>query len=115
MHTNPSALESYDSHDTDQQYTSSVFLILVLAKELIAFGSSEEEAFRLIYKNILLQNPTNNTWKAHFENIFNFSVYDFYDSVKTYNVDTNDVLPIETLILENIFWISIVEVWEKVK
>ena len=25
VHTNPSALESYDSHDTDQQYTSSVF------------------------------------------------------------------------------------------
>ena len=101
VHSNPSELESYDSYEED--CCSSVFLTLVLAKELIKSGYSEEEAFRLIYKQLMLQKPTNQTWKTHFESVFNFTVDNFYDSVKTYTIDINSVLPSQNLKLEDIF------------
>ena len=49
VHTNPSIFESYINNEIN--YGSSVFITLVLAKELIKLGYSEEVAFRIIYKD----------------------------------------------------------------
>ena len=101
--TDPSVFESYDSYEMDINYSSSVFMTLVLAKELIKLNYSEEEAFKLIYKDFMLAEATNLNWETIFESVFNITVSDFYESVKTYLVDINEVLPSDSLTIEQIF------------
>ena len=101
--TDPSVFESYDSYDMDINYSTSVFMILVLAKELIKLNYSEESVFKLIYKDFMHAEATNLNWEITFESIFNITVSDFYESVKTYPVDINEVLPSDSLTIEQIF------------
>ena len=101
VHTNPSVFESYDSSNIDQG--SSVFIILVLAKELIKLGFSEELAFRMIFKDFLLTGVKNTDWQSHFVDVFGISVDDFYQSLQSYPLDINYVLPSESLSIEDIF------------
>ena len=101
--TDPSVFESYDSNDMDINYSSSVFMTLVLAKELIKLNSSEEDAFKLIYKDFMLAEATNLNWETTFESVFNITVSEFYESVKTYPVDIYEVLPSDSLTIEQIF------------
>ena len=101
--TDPSVFESYDSNNIDENYSSSVFMTLVLAKELINLNYSEEDAFKLIYKDFMLAEATNLNWETTFESVFNITVSDFYESVKTYPVDIYEVLPNESLTIEQIF------------
>jgi len=101
--TDPSVFESYDSYEMDINYSSSVFMTLVLAKELIKSNYSEEDAFKLIYKDFMLADPTNLNWETTFESVFNITVSDFYESVKTYPVDIYEVLPSDSLTIEQIF------------
>ena len=101
--TDPSVFESYDSNDMDINYSSSVFMTLVLAKELIKLNNSEEDAFKLIYKDFMLEEATNLNWETTFESVFNITVSNFYDSVKTYPVDIYEVLPSDSLTIEQIF------------
>ena len=101
--TDPSVFESYDSNDMDINYSSSVFMTLVLAKELIKLNYSEEDAFKLIYKDFMIAEATNLNWETTFESVFNITVSDFYESVKTYPVDINEVLPSDSLTIEQIF------------
>jgi len=49
--------ENYDSHDKDTNYSSSIFLVLVLVKELQLKGHSESKAFRLMCKDFMQANP----------------------------------------------------------
>jgi hypothetical protein len=99
--TDPSVFEIYVNNEVN--YGSSVFLVLVLVKELIKSGYSEEAAFRLIYIEYLLLNPNIQNWKTVFDSVFPFSLEDFYNTVKTYDLDLNLVLPSETLKIEDIF------------
>ena len=46
---NPAIFESYNSHGKDTNYSSSVFLVLLVSKELQLLGHSESQAFRLIF------------------------------------------------------------------
>tara|TARA_B100001123_G_C15117187_1_gene949829 strand:+ start:89 stop:1045 length:957 start_codon:yes stop_codon:yes gene_type:complete len=101
--TDPSVFESYDSNNIDGNYSSSVFMTLVLAKELINLNYSEEDAFKLIYKDFMLAEATNLNWETTFESVFNITVSDFYESLKTYPVDIYKVLPSEALTIEQIF------------
>ena len=57
---NPSMFENYDSHDKDTNYSASVFLVLVLVKELQLKGHSESKAFRLMCKDFMQANPKKN-------------------------------------------------------
>ena len=95
--TDPSVFESYDSNDIDGNYSSSVFMTLVLAKELINLNYSEEDAFKLIYKDFMLAEATNLNWETTFESVFNITVSDFYESLKTYPVDIYKVLPLSLI------------------
>ena len=101
---NPKIFETFDaSRDEDINYSSSVFMALVLTKELQKIGKTEEEAFRLIYKDFWLLNPTDNNWKQKFEELFTFSVETFYDILGQYSNDISSVLPSETIRIQDIF------------
>ncbi|MBM87961.1 MAG: hypothetical protein CMQ41_06235 [Gammaproteobacteria bacterium] len=97
----PALLESYESQENN--YSSSVFVTLVLAKELQKQNYSEESSFRLIFKDFYAKYPNNSNWKALFEDVFEMGVDEFYAKVNTYNVDLEPVLPSESLRLDDIF------------
>ncbi len=101
---NPKIFENYDdSYDEDINYSSSVFMVLALSKELQKLDHSEQTAFRMIFKDFWLQNPTNSNWKTKFEKVFSINVQDFYESLSDYSTDINSVLPSEYVIIEDIF------------
>jgi len=100
---NPSMFENYDSHDKDTNYSSSVFLVLVLVKELQLKGHSESKAFRLMCKDFMQANPNKKTWPDVFQTTFNMSVSDFYSKVSSDKPSINTVLPGTSLTLESIF------------
>ena len=103
----PEIYESYDSNGPkDQNYASSVFMVLVLVKELQKQGVSEEKAFRMVYKDFWEKNADKNNWKKAFKELFNIEVHDFYNILKdgkSYNITITDVMPSSNLKLENIF------------
>ena len=103
IHTNPSIFENYSSNNIDINYTSSVFMVLVLAKELIDLGHSEENAFKMIFKEFMLTGAKNSNWENYFLDIFGFSVNDFYESLQLYTLDLEDVIPSSSLSLQQIF------------
>ena len=103
IHTNPSIFENYSSNNIDINYTSSVFMVLVLAKELIDLGHSEENAFKMIFEEFILTGAKNSNWENYFLDIFGFSVNDFYESLQLYTLDLEDVIPSSSLSLQQIF------------
>ena len=103
IHTNPSIFENYSSNNIDINYTSSVFMVLVLAKELIDLGHSEENAFKMIFEEFMLTGAKNSNWENYFLDIFGFSVNDFYESLQLYTLDLEDVIPSSSLSLQQIF------------
>ena len=103
IHTDPSIFESYDSNNMDMNYTSSVFMVLVLAKELIELGHSENDAFEMIFKEFMLTGAKNSNWENFFLDIFGFSVNDFYDILQSYTLNLEDVIPSSSLSLQQIF------------
>jgi len=103
IYTNPSIFEGYNSNNIDINYTSSVFMILVLAKELIELGHSEEDAFKMIFKEFMLTGAKNSDWYNFFADTFGFSVDDFYGALQSYALNLEDVIPSSSLSLQLIF------------
>ena len=103
IHTNPSIFESYNSDNIDINGSSSVFMVLVLAKELIELGHSEEDAFKMIFKDFMLTGAKNSNWEDYFLEIFGFSVDEFYNSLWLYPLNLQDVVPSSSLSLQQIF------------
>jgi len=105
---NPEIFESieYDyiySKSIDKNYSSSVFMVLALVKELKKLDFTEEKAFKLIFNDFWRKNPSKDNWKKVFQEVFNITLENFYLSLKNYTNDINSVLPSESLKLENIF------------
>ena len=100
---NPNIFENYNSYKKDTNYSSSVFLVLVLAKELQLAGHTEGQSFRLILKDFMQGNPNKMTWKRVFQTTFNISVSDFYTKASKYQPSIRTVLPSSSLTLESIF------------
>ena len=84
-------------------YSSSVFMVLALVKELKKLDFTEEKAFKLIFNDFLRKNPSKDNWKKVFQEVFNITLEDFYLSLKNYTNDISAVLPSKSLKLENIF------------
>ena len=103
VYTNPSIFENYSSNSIDMNYSSSVFMVLVLVKRLIDLGHSEEDAFRMIFKDFMLTGTMNSNWQNYFLDIFGFSVDNFYDSLQFYTPNIEYVVPSSSLSLEQIF------------
>ena len=101
----PSLYESYDASggDLDVNYSGSVFLTLVLAKELKNKGLTETQAFSKILKDFYLLKPDSKNWKNKFEEIFLISTDSFYEAVREYEVSYKDLLPSPDLKLTEIF------------
>ena len=101
---NPEIFESYRlSGEEDRNYSSSVFMVLALVKELKKLDITEEKAFKLIFNDFWRKNPDFSNWKKVFHEVFNITLEDFYLSLKNYTNDIYSVLPSESLKLENIF------------
>ena len=101
---NPKIFESYDqSNGKDDNYASSVFMVLALVSELKKLNVSEEKAFKLIFKDFWKKNASNSNWKTAFQEVFNISADDFYSSLKNYSPSITQVRPDPNLKLENIF------------
>ena len=103
IHTNPSTFEDYNSNNIDINYTSSVFMVLALAKELVELGHSEEDAFKMIFKEFMLTGAQNSNWDDYFLDTFGFSVDNFYGALQSYDLNLEDVIPNSSLSLEQIF------------
>ena len=103
--TSPTKFESHDtSRDIDTNYSSSIFLVLVLAKELQNSGLTEAKSFQLILRDYMAAGPNKDTWKTLFTETFNMTLEEFYAKLPNYNGQKNaDVLPTATLKLEDIF------------
>tara|TARA_B110000196_G_C21031489_1_gene607802 strand:- start:64 stop:1035 length:972 start_codon:yes stop_codon:yes gene_type:complete len=101
VHSEADIFETYNTMDIN--YSSCVFMTLVLAKELMINGHSEEEAFRMILKDFMKLSASNQNWHIIFEELFNFTVADFYDVLVSYPLDINQVVPNEALSVEQIF------------
>ena len=101
----PSRYESYDASggDLDVNYAGSVFLTLILAKELKNKGLTEAQAFGKILKDFYLLKPDSKNWKNKFEEVFSMSTESFYETVRGYNVSFKDLLPSSGLKLSEIF------------
>ena len=102
---NPALFESHDtSRDIDINYSSSIFLILALSKELQNRGYSEADAFTAILNGFLTIHPQDETWEHDFSSFFGLTVEEFYATLPSYSGQTNnELLPSSTLILEQIF------------
>jgi hypothetical protein len=92
------------SEDIDTNYSSSIFLVLVLAKELQLSDVTEEKSFQLILQDYMMANPNKETWKALFAETFNMTLDEFYAELPSdVGLKNADVLPTSTLTLEDIF------------
>jgi len=101
---NPAIFESYHlSSGKDSNYSSSVFMVLALVKELKKLDFTEEKAFKLIFNDFWRKNPSKDNWKKVFQEVFNITLENFYLSLKNYTNDISSVLPSKSLKLENIF------------
>jgi hypothetical protein len=100
---NPSILEGYESYKHDMNYSSSVFLTLVLAKALQAQGYTEADAFYVIFQDFMERDHGDQGWAAVFEDVFGMSVETFYASLSEYPLDISAVVPSTTLTMEDIF------------
>ena len=101
----PAKFETHaESVDIDTNYSSSIFLVLVLAKELQLSGLTEAKSFQLILRDYMMTNPNKETWKALFAETFNVTLDEFYAKLPGYvGLKNADVLPTSTLTLEDIF------------
>ena len=103
VHTNPSIFENYSSNNLDTNYTSSVFMVLALSKELIKIGHSEEDAFKMIFQDFMLTGAKNSNWESYFIDTFGFSVDQFYNSLQLYSLNLENITPSQSLSLEQVF------------
>ena len=83
----PTILEKNETEDPN--YSSSLFMVLVLANELQKQGISETEAYRLILKAFWERKPGEN-WKPTFQELFNIRAEKFYEVVAGYQADLNE-------------------------
>jgi len=103
VYSNPNIFEDYSSNNVDINYTSSTFMVLVLAKELMNLGHSEEDAFKMIFQEFMLTGTKNSDWQNYFIDTFGFSVNEFYDSILTYPLNLENVVPSSSISLHQIF------------
>mgnify|MGYP001557147098 FL=1 len=113
----PQMFEEYVDSDDDMNYNGSAFMVLALVKKLQEQGISEERAFEMVLKDFQEAKSNEADWQTVFEDVFSFSVEDFYADLSEYPliatedewinddmiVDAESVLPSKTLKLEDIF------------
>ncbi|MDC1249820.1 peptidoglycan-binding protein [Planktomarina sp.] len=104
--TDPNLYEKYETSggNTDMNYAGSAFMLLALVKELQKDNISEQEAFKLVFRDYWVEKERQGIWKKAFEKTFNMSVKTFYERLSEYNRnDVRKILPSKSLKIQDIF------------
>ena len=109
--TDPNLYEKFEtsSKETsdgfmDMNYAGSAFMLLTLVKELQKDNISEQEAFKLVFRDYWVEKERQGIWKKAFEKTFNMSVKTFYERLSEYNRnDVRKILPSKSLKIQDIF------------
>ena len=128
--TNPKLFEKYESSGEDStgktmddNYGSSVFMVLALVKELQKQAITEQRAFEMVFKDFWAKNAQlpqfleldggneRNTvdWQKTFKSLFKIEVETFYARLRSeysladYKADYKKVLPSKSLKIQDIF------------
>ena len=104
--SNPNLYEKYETSGgyMDMNYAGSAFMLLTLVKELQKDNISEQEAFKLVFRDYWVEKERQGIWKKAFEKTFNMSVKTFYERLSEYNRnDVRKILPSKSLKIQDIF------------
>ena len=104
--TDPNLYEKYETSggNMDMNYAGSAFMLLTLVKELQKDNLSEQEAFKLVFRDYWVEKERQGIWKKAFEKTFNMSVKTFYERLSEYNRnDVRKILPSKSLKIQDIF------------
>ena len=109
--TNPKLYEKFEtsSKETadgwmDMNYAGSAFIFLTLVNELQKQSISEQEAFKLVFRDFWIEKSNESNWEKAFEKTFNINIETFYKRLGEYSrKDIKKILPSKTLKIQNIF------------
>jgi hypothetical protein len=109
--TDPNLYEKYEtsSKETsdgwmDMNYAGSAFMFLTLVNELQKNNFSEQEAFKLVFKDFWIEKSKELNWKKAFENTFDMSTETFYERLSEYSrKGVKKILPSKSLKIQDIF------------
>jgi hypothetical protein len=109
--SNPSLFEQYETSSgkdvlgawIDMNYAGSAYMVLALVKELQKNNLSEQKAFELIFKDFWVEKAKRTKWTEAFKEVFKMSVEEFYARLGDHAKDLNQLLPSESLKIQDIF------------
>ena len=92
----------------DSNYAGSAFMVLALVNELKKNNISEEEAFKLVFREFWIQRAKKpqgwNWWQPAFNNTFGMTTTEFYERLSKYKrKDLRKILPSKSLKIQDIF------------
>ena len=105
----------YEKHKTsptksgfDSNYAGSAFMVLALVNELKKNNISEEEAFKLVFREFWIQRAKEHSgwlwWQPVFKKTFGMSLGEFYERLSKYKrKDLKKILPSKSLKIQDIF------------
>ena len=109
--TNPKLYEKFETSSSetsdgwmDMNYAGSAFIFLTLVNELQKQGISEQEAFKLVFRDFWIEKSDEANWEKAFEKTFNINIETFYERLSKYSrQDINKILPSKSLKMQDIF------------
>ena len=91
----------------DSNYAGSAFMVLALVNELKKNNISEEEAFKLVFREFWIQRAKQYSgwlWQPVFKKTFGMTVTEFYERLSKYKrKDLKKILPSKSLKIQDIF------------
>jgi len=91
----------------DSNYAGSAFMVLALVNELKKNNISEEEAFKLVFREFWIQRAKQYSgwlWQPVFKKTFGMTVAEFYERLSKYKrKDLKKILPSKSLKIQDIF------------
>ena len=85
-------------------YAGSAFIFLTLVNELQKQSISEQEAFKLVFRDFWIEKSNESNWEKAFEKTFNINIETFYKRLSEYSrKDIKKILPSKSLTIQNIF------------
>ena len=109
--TNPKLYEKFETSSSetsdgwmDMNYAGSAFIFLTLVNELQKQGISEQEAFKLVFRDFWIEKSDEANWEKAFEKTFNINIETFYERLSKYSrQDIKKILPSKSLKIQDIF------------
>ena len=104
--TKPSLFEEFKTSEgfMDMNYAGSAFIFLTLVHELQKQSISEQEAFKLVFRDFWIEKSNESNWEKAFEKTFNINIETFYKRLSEYSrKDIKKILPSKSLKIQNIF------------